>query len=118
MMPTQKLTVRATQALQKAEHIASASGHPRVMPLHLLHALLNEDPGGVIAPLLKKLGAPLERLVQTTESELSRLPKVSGGQLSADASLEQVLTQARADADAMKDEYVSTEHLLLALSDV
>ncbi|MHC4067322.1 MAG: Clp protease N-terminal domain-containing protein, partial [Planctomycetota bacterium] len=117
-MNANKLTIRANEALQKAQRIASESGHPALGPLHLLAALINEEPGGIIVPLLQKLGVPVERVRQITEGELDRLPKTSGTQLAADPALQRVIDQANSEADRMKDRYVSTEHLLLALADV
>ena len=117
-MSINNFTIRATEAIQRAERTASEAGHPTLGPLHLLGALLEEKSGGIIVPLLQKLGAAVDRIRQVTESELSRLPKASGGQLAPDPALRKVLDQARAEADQMKDQYVSTEHLLLALADV
>ena len=117
-MSMNNFTIRATEALQRAQRIASEAGHPTVGPLHLLSALLNEEAGGIIVPLLQRIGAALDRVRQITGSELDRLPKTSGGQLAADPALEQVLNKARSEADGMKDQYVSTEHLLLALAEV
>ncbi|MHC4093680.1 MAG: Clp protease N-terminal domain-containing protein, partial [Planctomycetota bacterium] len=110
-MNANKLTIRANDALQKAQRIASESGHPALGPLHLLAALINEEPGGIIVPLLQKLGVPVERVRQITEGELDRLPKTSGTQLAADPALQRVINQSNTEADRMKDQYVSTEHL-------
>ncbi|HEY3245556.1 MAG TPA: AAA family ATPase, partial [Phycisphaerae bacterium] len=81
-------------------------------------SLLSEEAGGVIVPLLQKVGVRVERIKQITESELSRLPRAVGGQLAADPALQQVLEQAQREADRLKDQFVSTEHLLLALVEV
>ncbi len=112
------LTVRANEALQAAHRGAAEASHPQVTPLHLLSALVNEQAGGIIVPLLQKLGAPVDRVRQIVVGELARLPRASGAQLTADPALQQVLDAARTEADRMKDQYVSTEHLLLALADV
>jgi len=117
-MSVNNLTVRAAGAVQRAQRAASDAGHPTVGSLHLLDALLNEEQGGIVVPLLRKLGAPVDRLRQMTTAELSRLPRASGGSLAADPSFSKVLDKARAEADRLKDQYVSTEHLLLALAEV
>jgi len=108
-------TVKAQAALSKGQQIASSAGHPAYTPLHLLGALLNEDEGGIVAPLLQKTGVRLDHLRQVVESELSRLPKATGGQVAGDPKLEQVIEAARKEADRLKDRYISTEHLLLGL---
>ena len=117
-MNNENLTVRASEALQRAQRIASEGGHPTVGPVHLLAALLGEEAGGIVAPLLQRIGVAVDRIRQITDSELKRLPKTSGGQLAADPGLQQVLKSARKEADQMKDQFVSTEHLLLALAEV
>ena len=94
-MSINNFTIRATEALQQAERIASEAGHPTLGPLHLLSALLEEKSGGIIVPLLQKLGAAVDRIRQVTSSELSRLPKATGGQLAPDPALRKVLDQAR-----------------------
>jgi len=117
-MNTGNLTVRAAEALQRAQRTASEAGHPALGPLHLLDALLNEEAGGIIQSLLQKIGVAVDRVRQITQGELGRLPRAAGGQLGADPRLNQVIEAARRQADGMKDQYVSTEHLLLALADV
>ena len=111
------MTIKATEALVRGERIAQSAGHPTVQPLHLLSALLDEDTGGIIVPTLQAIGAPVERIKQMIESELDRLPKTSGGELQADPALGGVVEAARAHADRLKDTYLSTEHLLLALAE-
>ncbi|RME37553.1 MAG: AAA family ATPase, partial [Planctomycetota bacterium] len=121
---TERFTIKAGEALQRAERIASESGHSELTPLHLLAGLLADetDPvrngGGIVAPLLAKTGADVQRIRSMVRSELDRLPRVTGGTLAAGAKFRDVLNEAQKQADRMKDQYVSTEHLLLALSDV
>ncbi len=122
---TDKFTVKATEALQDAERRAAALSHSEVGALHLLAALVARRAsgnggasGGIIAPLLEKAGANVAQVRSIIDSELGRLPKVSGGSLTASRSLQEVLHAARSEADRMKDQYVSTEHLLIALTDV
>ncbi len=117
-MPTNQWTIKAQEALAKAQQMASGANHATLTPLHLLAALLAEESGGIVAPLLQKVGVPVGRVRQIAESELSRLPRASGGQLGADPAFQQVLDAAQKEADRLKDQYGSTEHLLLALSDV
>ncbi|UCG16298.1 MAG: ATP-dependent chaperone ClpB [Phycisphaerales bacterium] len=113
-----QLTIKAAEAVNRGQQMATAARHAYFTPLHLLNALLQEENGGVIRPLLAKAGARVDRLRQITESELARLPSVSGGQLAADSKVNQVFEAARTQADQLKDEYVSTEHLLLGLCHV
>ena len=111
-------TVKSQEALAKGQQMATSAGHPAYTPLHLLAALLNEHEGGIVAPLLQKTGARLDHLRQVVESELSRLPKTTGGQLAGDPKLDQVIAAARKQADRLKDRYISTEHLLAGLIEV
>jgi ATP-dependent Clp protease ATP-binding subunit ClpB len=114
-----KLTIKAQEAVQRAQRLAEENGHPQLLPLHLLKALLDEEEG-VVRPLLEKLGANVRQLRTMVDGELNRLPKVSGAaaQVSLSPAGNQVLDKAQALADQMKDAYVSTEHLLLALTQV
>ena len=113
-----KLTIKAQEAVAAAQALATDRGHAQIDPLHLLAALLREKEG-VVAPLLEKIGANRAQLEQIVGSELRHFAKVSGGappQFSQE--LNQVLEAAQREADAMKDEFVSTEHLLLGLAKV
>ncbi|MBT4863668.1 MAG: ATP-dependent chaperone ClpB [Planctomycetaceae bacterium] len=114
-----KLTVKAQEAVQRAQQTAQDSGHSELAALHLLQSLLGEEQG-VIRPLLDKIGANVNQLRSTIDSELGRLPKVSGGgiQVSASPAFMQVLENSQQQADRMQDEFVSTEHLLLALTHI
>ena len=111
-----KLTVKSQEAVQAAVQNASENGNPEVLPLHLMAALL-EDREGVVIPVLDKIGVPVQQLLSGVNSAIEKLPKVSGGaQPGLAQSTQKVLEQAFKEADNFKDEYVSTEHLLLALS--
>src|SRR5262244_2220828 len=112
-----QMTVRATQALAAAQEMATSAGNPELTSLHLLSALLNEDEGGVVVPLLQKVGAVVDRARSITASELGRAPKSSGGSLAMSRELNDVLAAAQREADRLKDKYLSTEHLLLAMTD-
>ena len=114
-----KFTVKAQEAIQTAQEIATSDSHGTLGPLHLLAGLLRDGEGGIVIPILEKAGCNAERIKSMTESELGRLPKVSGGgQLAADQALNQVMVQAKKEAETLKDQYISTEHLLLALLEV
>ena len=111
-----KLTQKSQEAVQRAQELAAEAGNPQIEPLHLLAALLAEREG-VIRPLLDAAQVNQGQLEQIVTSELGHLPKTSGGappQLSAE--LTKVLEQAQDVADGMQDDFVSTEHLLLALT--
>ena len=120
-MTSDQFTIKAAEALQLAERIAGQAGNPQLTPLHLLAALLAPaeaaDPGGT-APLLEKAGANVGQIRSMVESELSRLPKVSGGARTASSDFQAIVESAIKLAQKMKDQYVSTDHLLLALCDV
>ncbi|MEO6983527.1 MAG: Clp protease N-terminal domain-containing protein, partial [Edaphobacter sp.] len=113
----EKLTVKSQEAVQAAQGHAAENGNPEVQPLHLMAALL-EDREGVVIPVLEKVGVPVEQLLSGVNSAIAKLPKVSGGgaQPGLSAALQKVLEQGFKEAENFKDEYVSTEHLLLALA--
>src|ERR1700727_2621757 len=111
-----RLTVKSQEAVQAASGHAAENGNPEVLPLHLMAALL-EDREGVVIPVLEKVGVPVEQLLSGINSAIAKLPKVQGGgQSQMSAALQKVLEQGFKEAESFKDDYVSTEHLLLALS--
>ena len=112
-----KFTLNAQAAVVRAQEIAQRKDNAEIVPLHLLGALLAEDEG-VVRPLVGKIGANAPRLSQLVESELDRLPKATGTQTGMSRSMQDVFAQAQTEADRLKDEYVSTEHLMLALAQV
>jgi ATP-dependent Clp protease ATP-binding subunit ClpB len=113
-----KLTVKAQEAVQRANELASEHGNPELMPLHLLGALL-EDREGIVPPILEKIGIGPQAVLTDVYQEIERLPKVSGGaQASLSQAANQLLDRAFKEADNFKDEYVSTEHLLLAITEL
>jgi ATP-dependent Clp protease ATP-binding subunit ClpB len=112
-----KFTIKAQEAVTRAQELAQQKDHAQLLPLHLLAALLNESEG-VVTPILQKVGANVQRIQQIVTTELDRLPKATGTQLGMSRPLQDVFAQAQKEADRLKDEYVSTEHLLLALADV
>ncbi len=115
-MRTDKLTIKSQEALAEAQSQAASRGHGEIQPAHLLRALCNQPEGSTV-PVLQKLGVSLDQLGNALEALLVRIPKVSGGaQTQISRSTSRVLEKAFAEAEALKDEYVSTEHLLLALA--
>jgi len=114
-----KLTVKAGEAIQRAQELVEQRQHRFVRPLHLLKSLLQEQ-DGLVSPLLQKLGVNVVRLQQQVDGELGRLPQSSstGEAVGAGPEAMKVLNAAKKQADVMGDEYTSTEHLLLALSQV
>jgi len=111
------MTLKAQEAVQAAGELASAHGNPELLPVHLL-ATLAEDREGIVVPVLGKIGATADAVAGEARREVERLPKVSAGALQAQMSpaISKVLEQAFKEADSFKDEYVSTEHLLLVLA--
>ena len=110
-----KFTVKAQEAVQRASNLASEHGNPELMPVHLLAALV-EDKEGIVPPVLEKIGIGPQAVLQDAYGVIETLPKVSGGaaQPTTSNSLNQLLDKALKEASNFKDEYVSTEHLLLA----
>ncbi len=120
-MDINKLTQKSQEALQSAQTKALRYGHQEVDGEHLLLALL-EQPEGLVPRLLARMEAPTEALKAEIERELSRRPRVSGpgveaGKIYLTQRLQQILLRAEDEAKRLKDEYVSVEHLLLALID-
>ena len=111
-----KLTVKAQEAVQRASELASEHGNPELMPVHLLAALI-EDKEGIVPPVLEKIGVGPQAVLSDLYREIERLPKVSGSgatQPNLSDALNKVLDRAFKEASNFKDEYVSTEHMLLA----
>jgi ATP-dependent Clp protease ATP-binding subunit ClpB len=117
MINLDRLTVRSAEALQEAAGMARQAGNPALEDTHLLAALLAQDEG-IVVPILQKLGVSIPRLTAETEAARARLPKQSGGaaQPGISRELNEVLDRAEAEARDLKDEYISTEHLLLSLA--
>ncbi len=112
-----KFTLKSQEAIQKASSLANENGQPEVLPMHLLMALL-EDKEGIIVPLLQKVGIPTEQLLASARHAIAGMPKVSGAasEPGLSGTMQRVLNDASKEAQDFKDEYVSTEHLLLALA--
>jgi ATP-dependent Clp protease ATP-binding subunit ClpB len=113
----EKLTAKSQQAIQAAASSAAENGNPEVLPMHLLAALL-EDREGVVLPVLEGAGVRVQELLHGANTAISKLPKVSGGATPGMSNaLTKVLDRASKEAENFKDDYVSTEHLLLALTE-
>src|SRR5215475_1436702 len=114
-----KFTVKAQEAMQRGSELASEHGNPELQPLHILAALL-EDKEGIVPPVLEKIGIGPQAVLSEIYAALEKLPKVSGASSQAGLSqaASQLLDRAFKEADTFKDEYVSTEHLLLAATEL
>src|ERR1700735_1131374 len=112
-----KFTVKAQEAVQRANNLASEHGNPELMPIHLLAALL-EDKEGIVPPVLEKIGIAPQAVLGDLYREIEKLPKVSGeaAQATLSNAATKLLEQAFKEAANFKDEYVSTEHLMLAIT--
>jgi ATP-dependent Clp protease ATP-binding subunit ClpB len=117
MINPDRLTVKATEALNEAVDLARRAGNPLVYDLHLLMALLTQDEG-IVVPILQKLGVSVAQLREAVGREMARYPKQSNAQPTLSRELNQVFDKAESDAQKLGDEFVSTEHFLVALSDV
>ena len=115
-MQMDRFTTVAQEALATAQRDAVGRGNPEVTGLHVLRALV-EDPNSAPGNVLAKSGVDASRVLQVTEAELGRLPKVSSGAGNGGRELVEVLAKAEQEAKGMGDSYVSSEHLLLALAE-
>src|SRR5690349_14583404 len=117
-MNLQKYTEKAQEAVLNARQLAEEADNNQIEPAHLLMSLM-EQPEGVVPQVLTRLGVDMNALTQRLRAELEKLPKVygAGGQVYLSSVLNEVAKRAEQTSTSMKDEYVSTEHLLLALAD-
>jgi len=115
-MNIERFTVRSREALERAQRVARDRSHQELRPEHLLAALL-EDEGGTVTGVLQKLGVHAATLERAVDGALAALPRVQGGSAWLGQDLRDVLDRAEAQAGRLKDEFVSVEHLLLALAD-
>ncbi len=113
MIRPDKMTIKTSEALADAQDLAIRTGHNSIEPEHLFRALLDQE-GGLVTPILQKIGANTAAIRDRVEGALKKLPKVSGDtQIYVSPVLNRVLDAAQKEADTLKDEYVSAEHLLL-----
>jgi len=116
MLRFDKMTVKAQEAVQESQEIAARHENQAIEPLHLLVALV-EQKDGVVPPLLARLGIRNELLMKDVDREIGKLPKVQGfGQHHMSRALNDMLEKSFDEAEKFKDEYVSTEHLFLAIA--
>jgi ATP-dependent Clp protease ATP-binding subunit ClpB len=115
-MRPDRMTTKSQEAFRAAADLASRKGNPEIVPEHLLRAMLDQD-GGIALPLLQKAGGDADALLRRVDAHLEKLPKVSGG---AEPTLSRrtmdVLRRAEDEAKALKDDFLSVEHLMLALA--
>jgi ATP-dependent Clp protease ATP-binding subunit ClpB len=120
-MDPQKLTVMSRQAITDAQNEARRRQNNEVDTWHLLHALLTQE-NGLVPPLVEKLGVPASAMILAVERELDRLPRVSGSvdvsKIYITQAVNEVLVRAESEAEQLKDEFISVEHLLLGLVEV
>src|ERR1051325_4192968 len=115
-MRLDKFTTRGQEAIQAGIELAERNQNQQVEPEPLLCAMLDQ-PEGIIRPLLGKLGANVQVIKNDCEAAVARFPRVQGGQQYFSPRLSQIFTAAQKRAEKMKDEFISTEHLLLAIVD-
>ena len=116
-MKLDKFTVKSQEAVQAAVSLAEQFGNQEIQPEHLLKAVL-EQPEGIAVPVLQKMGENPAAVLSETQQLIDKLPKVSGsgaGQVYPSQNFSKLLDQAFKEASAMQDEYVSQEHLFLAV---
>ncbi|MBI2796469.1 MAG: ATP-dependent chaperone ClpB [Gemmatimonadetes bacterium] len=116
-MAAERFTVKASEAINAAVDLARRTGNPQVYDTHLLAALLGQDES-IVVPVLQKLGASVPKLREDVAREVARYPKQTDAQPHASRELNNVVDRAEAESKALGDEYISTEHLLLALAEV
>jgi ATP-dependent Clp protease ATP-binding subunit ClpB len=118
-MNIEKFTLKAQEALQEAKSVAEKKHHQQIDVEHLLLALLGQKEG-IVIPILQKLGANPDIIVSQLENELNRIPQVTGrgvGQVYLSSRLNEIFNMAEKEAERLTDEYLSTEHLLMAMTD-
>ena len=116
-MRLDKLTIKSQEAIQEAQHLAEKYEHQQIEPEHLLVSILKQD-GGIAAPLLKKLGADPGVILSRLEAALQKLPKVSGASdIYISPRTKKIIDASLKEAQRLNDEYVSIEHLLIAIAE-
>ena len=116
-MRLDKLTEKSREALLEAQHLAEQYTHPAVEPEHLLLTLMDQE-GGVVPSVVRKIGGDVAALRQAVEAALNKLPRATGSavQVGMSRDLTAVLNEAESIAGAMKDDFTSTEHVLMAMA--
>jgi ATP-dependent Clp protease ATP-binding subunit ClpB len=116
MIRLDRFTLRGQEAMQAAVELAEKNQNQQVEPEHLLAAMMAQEEG-VVKPILGKIGAHPQTILADVEKAIDRLPKVSGGQQFFSPRISDLFNTAQKHAEQMKDEYISTEHLLLAIAE-
>jgi ATP-dependent Clp protease ATP-binding subunit ClpB len=114
-MRLDKFTLRGQEAIQSAIEVAERNQNQQVEPEHVLFAML-EQPEGIVRPVLGKLGANVQVVLNDVQAAIARFPRVQGGQQYFSPRLSQIFVAAEKQAQTMQDEYISTEHLLLVIA--
>lgn len=118
-MRLDKLTIKAQEAIQEAQQLAQSRGQQQIESVHLLSALIKQEQG-IVGPILEKLGVNRDFIYSKCQDAIEKLPQVSGsaafGQVYISPELNEILNAAWGEAQRLKDEYLSTEHILLAMS--
>jgi ATP-dependent Clp protease ATP-binding subunit ClpB len=118
-MQPDRFTIKAQEAVAAAQRLATESGNTEIAPAHLLLALLEQD-DGLVLPVLQKLGADVDSIIARTRQAIEELPKLSGDaepEVRPSSELIRVIQRAEKEMTGLGDEYISTEHFLLALAD-
>src|SRR4030043_382712 len=117
-MQFEKLTIKTQEALSRAQVIASENGHQTIEDIHLISALL-EQKDSIIIPILAKLEINTDEFIKKVDDSVRRFPKVSGQnvQIYLSSQLNDILNTAAREAEQLKDDFISTEHILIALSE-
>src|SRR5206468_9007188 len=115
-MRLDKFTLRGQEAIQAGIELAERNQNQQVEPEHVLCAMLDQ-PEGIVRPLLGKLGANVAVIKNDCEAAVARFPRVQGGQQYFSSRLSQIFTAAQKQAESMQDEFISTEHLLIAIAE-
>ncbi|MEE9584712.1 MAG: Clp protease N-terminal domain-containing protein, partial [Candidatus Brocadiales bacterium] len=118
-MRLDKLTIKAQGAIQEAQQVAQSKGQQQIESVHLLLALIEQEQG-IVGPILEKLGVNKDYIYSQCHDAIEKLPQVSGaaaiGQVYISPELNEILNASWEEAQGLKDEYLSTEHILLAMS--
>ncbi len=109
-----QFTIKAQEAVMRAQEIAAERGNPEILPVHVVSSLLAETEG-VVRPTLQKVGVDLQSLTSAVDRKIASLPSSTGSSPGVGSKAQEVFRVAHQEAEKLKDEYVSTEHILLAL---
>jgi len=116
-MNQERFTLKANQAIQDSLQLGMNLGNQEITPLHLAHSILS-IPENIVSETIKKIGADITALMTAMNKELNHLPKVQGAEPYLNNNLKKIISQASAIASQFRDEYVSSEHLFLAIIDL